>query len=143
MRLNPFHPQPSSYSLRRMKILNSISNAFYDVGILIWDFFLTLGNLVCFSRPAGKVTPEGHPGYGGYWPEYRPPQEGDSRSCCPGLNAMANHGKFYFATTIALCNLLLISLLFFFSNTFRNHFTQWKRHQVHRRSRTYSWNVQL
>ncbi|KAH0829073.1 hypothetical protein J3R83DRAFT_2533 [Lanmaoa asiatica] len=75
-----------------MKILSSISNAFYDAGIFTWDFFLTLGNLVRFSRPVGKVTPEGHPGFGGYWPEYRPPQEGESRSCCPGLNAMANHG---------------------------------------------------
>ncbi|KAH0829075.1 Chloroperoxidase [Lanmaoa asiatica] len=75
-----------------MKILNSISNTCYDAGIFTWDFFLTLGNLVRFSRPVGKVTPAGHPGYGGYWPEYRPPQEGDSRSCCPGLNAMANHG---------------------------------------------------
>jgi hypothetical protein len=75
-----------------MKILDSVSNAFYDAGILTWDLFLTLGNLVRFSRPIGKVTPEGHPGYGGYWPEFKPPQEGDSRSCCPGLNAMANHG---------------------------------------------------
>jgi hypothetical protein len=77
-----------------MKILDSVSNAFYDAGILTWDLFLTLGNLVRFSRPIGKVTPEGHPGYGGYWPEFKPPQEGDSRSCCPGLNAMANHGMF-------------------------------------------------
>jgi len=75
-----------------MGVLNSISNGFYDAGIFTWDFFLTLGNLVRFSRPVGKVTPEGQPGYGGYWPEYRPPQEGDSRSCCPCLNAMANHG---------------------------------------------------
>ncbi|KAF8548982.1 Cloroperoxidase [Imleria badia] len=75
-----------------MTILNSISNGFYDGGIMMWDLFLTLGNIVRFSRPVGKVTPEGHPGYGGHWPEYRPPQEGDSRSCCPGLNAMANHG---------------------------------------------------
>ena len=77
-----------------MKILEPISNTFYDVGILTWDILLTLGNLVRFSRPVGKVTPSGKPGYGGHWPEYRPPQEGDSRSCCPGLNAMANHGMF-------------------------------------------------
>ena len=76
----------------RMTVLGAISNAFCDAGIFTWDIFLTLGNLVRFSRPVGKVTPEGHPGYGGYWPEYRPPQEGDSRSCCPCLNAMANHG---------------------------------------------------
>lgn len=82
----------------RMKTLDSVSNAFYDAGMSTWDIFLTLGNLVRLSRPIGKVVPEGHPGYGGYWPEYRLPQEGDSRSCCPCLNAMANHGMY------TLCN---------------------------------------
>ncbi|KAG8216080.1 Chloroperoxidase [Butyriboletus roseoflavus] len=75
-----------------MGILGTVSNAFYGVGVMTWDVFLTLGNLVRFSRPVGKVTPEGHPGYGGFWPEYRPPEEGDSRCSCPALNAMANHG---------------------------------------------------
>lgn len=75
-----------------MKITNSICNALYDATLFTWDFFLTLGNLVRSNRPVGGVIPEGHPGYGGYWPEYRPPQEGDSRCCCPCLNAMANHG---------------------------------------------------
>ncbi|KAI9568890.1 hypothetical protein HD554DRAFT_2204878 [Boletus coccyginus] len=51
--------------------------AFYDASIFTWDVFLTLGNLVQSSRPVGKATPQGHPGCGGYWPEYRPPQEGD------------------------------------------------------------------
>ncbi|KAF8552955.1 Cloroperoxidase, partial [Imleria badia] len=77
-----------------MKILSPISNAFYDASIFTWDVLLTLGNLVRSSRPVGEVTPPGHPGYGGYWPEYRPPQEGDSRCSCPALNAMANHGIF-------------------------------------------------
>ncbi|KAN0081431.1 Chloroperoxidase [Tylopilus felleus] len=77
-----------------MKILSRISNAVYDASILTWDIFLTLGNLVRPSRPVGRVTPLGHPGHGGYWPEYKPPQEGDSRCCCPALNAMANHGIF-------------------------------------------------
>lgn len=96
-----------------MPILNSISNAFYDTYILIWDLFLTLGNIVRFSRPVGKVTPEGHPGYGGYWPEFKPPQEGDSRSCCPGLNAMANHGMFVLCNdrrAIRLINFFLLPL---------------------------------
>jgi len=75
-----------------MGILGAISNGFYYTGIITWDVFLTLGNLVSFSRPVGKVTPEGCPGYGGYWPEYKPPQEGDSRCSCPAINAMANHG---------------------------------------------------
>ncbi|KAG1722647.1 Chloroperoxidase, partial [Suillus paluster] len=44
------------------------------------------------QRRIGHVTPEGHPGYGGHWPEFRFPQETDSRCACPALNAMANHG---------------------------------------------------
>jgi len=75
-----------------MTVLGSVSNVFYDAGVMTWDVLLTLGNLVRFSRPVGKVTPEGYPGYGGYWPAYEPAQEGDSRCPCPGLNAMANHG---------------------------------------------------
>jgi len=75
-----------------MGIVGDISNAFYDASVMTWDIFLTLGNLVLFSRPVGKVTPEGHPGYGGYWPEYNPPKEGNSRCSCPAINAMANHG---------------------------------------------------
>ena len=82
----------SSSSHYRIKILSRISNAVYDASIWTWDIFLTLGNLVRPSRPVGRVTPLGHPGHGGYWPEYKPPQEGDSRCCCPALNAMANHG---------------------------------------------------
>lgn len=75
-----------------MNILSSVSNVFYDASVMTWDVLLTLGNLVRFSRPVGKVTPEGYPGYGGYWPEYKSPKEGDSRCSCPALNAMANHG---------------------------------------------------
>ncbi|KAI6126794.1 Chloroperoxidase [Pisolithus sp. B1] len=76
--------------------MNSITIVIYKIFLYscigVWDVVLSFGNLVRFKRPVGKVTPEGHPGYGGYWPEYRPEKEGDSRCCCPGLNAMANHG---------------------------------------------------
>ncbi|KAG6337016.1 hypothetical protein ID866_2076 [Astraeus odoratus] len=76
--------------------MNPVSTFIYKVflyqGIFSWDVVLAVLNLVRFKRPVGKVTPEGHPGYGGYWPEYRAPQEGDSRCSCPALNAMANHG---------------------------------------------------
>lgn len=75
-----------------MGILGTVSDAFYDASVMTWDVLLALGNLVRFSRPVGNVTPEGHPGHGGYWPEYRPAQEGDSRCSCPAINAMANHG---------------------------------------------------
>nr|CAC03461.1 putative chloroperoxidase [Agaricus bisporus] len=65
---------------------------FHDIAFFSWDLGLTFVNLVLPNRPVGKVTPEGHPGYGGKWPEYIPPKEGDSRCSCPALNAMANHG---------------------------------------------------
>ncbi|KAI6015114.1 Chloroperoxidase [Pisolithus orientalis] len=76
--------------------MNSLTTLIHKIflysGIFAWDVVLSFGNLLRFKRHVGKVTPEGHPGYGGYWPEYRPPKEGDSRCSCPALNAMANHG---------------------------------------------------
>ncbi|KAJ7626827.1 Chloroperoxidase [Roridomyces roridus] len=60
--------------------------------ILIWDIWLTLFNLVAPRKKVGAVVPKGNPGFGGKWPEFVPPKEGDSRCCCPALNAMANHG---------------------------------------------------
>ncbi|KAG2340767.1 Cloroperoxidase [Suillus weaverae] len=75
-----------------MGFFSGVSRLFFDVGILSWDVLLTLSNLVRRKRRIGHVTPEGHPGYGGHWPEYRPPKETDSRCSCPALNAMANHG---------------------------------------------------
>ncbi|KII91677.1 hypothetical protein PLICRDRAFT_105120 [Plicaturopsis crispa FD-325 SS-3] len=75
-----------------MPFLRTISNAVLNAYILSWDVLLTLLNTVTPSRPVGHVIPEGHPGYGGQWPEYIAPTEGDSRCSCPALNAMANHG---------------------------------------------------
>jgi len=77
----------------RMDLFSAVSYFVYDATIMSWDVLLTLLNLLRRKRPVGRVTPEGHPGYGGYWPEYRPPQAGDSRCSCPALNAMANHGE--------------------------------------------------
>ncbi|KAH8990843.1 Cloroperoxidase [Lactarius akahatsu] len=64
----------------------------FFVGLLSWDFSLSIINTFTFKRKIGQVTPKGKPGEGGIWPEYIPPREGDSRCSCPGLNAMANHG---------------------------------------------------
>ncbi|KAJ2928472.1 heme-thiolate peroxidase, partial [Candolleomyces eurysporus] len=58
----------------------------------VWDLYCTLANQVLPLRKVGSVTPEGHPGAGGKWPEFIQPKEGDSRCSCPALNAMANHG---------------------------------------------------
>ena len=77
--------------------MSSLSTPIYKLflysGIFTWDAVLALANLVQFKRPVKRVTPEGHPGYGGYWPEHMSPREGDSRCSCPALNAMANHGR--------------------------------------------------
>ncbi|KAG1722645.1 Chloroperoxidase [Suillus paluster] len=75
-----------------MGLFSDVSHLFFDIGIMSWDVLLTLLNLVRRKRRICHVTPEGHPGYGGRWPEFRPPQETDSRCSCPALNAMANHG---------------------------------------------------
>lgn len=75
-----------------MGFFSDLSNFFNDAGTVSWDVILTLLNLVERKRRIGNVTPEGYPGYGGHWPEFRPPQETDSRCSCPGLNALANHG---------------------------------------------------
>ncbi|KZT08139.1 chloroperoxidase-like protein [Laetiporus sulphureus 93-53] len=61
-------------------------------GLFIWDFVLTLYNQFASLKPANEVVPEGCAGAGGLWPQYVPPTPTDSRSSCPALNAMANHG---------------------------------------------------
>jgi hypothetical protein len=75
-----------------MFLITPIARVFQDLGVFTWDFGTFLYNLVTPSRKVGHVTLKGHPGAGGKWPDHIPPKDGDSRSCCPGLNAMANHG---------------------------------------------------
>jgi len=65
-----------------------------EAGVFAWDASLTLQNTLMQKRPVGQVTPKGHPGFEGKWPEYVAPKEGDSRCSCPALNALANHGIF-------------------------------------------------
>jgi len=69
-----------------------IQSILLNVYIFSYDPFLTLFNVILPNKPIGKVTPKGHPGFGGKWPEWVPRKEGDSRCSCPALNAMANHG---------------------------------------------------
>ncbi|KAH9947757.1 chloroperoxidase-like protein [Amylocystis lapponica] len=73
-------------------LVSSIISTVLSVGILVWDLGLTLYNVVAPLRPADRVVPAGCLGEGGIWPQYVPPKTTDSRSCCPALNAMANHG---------------------------------------------------
>ena len=74
--------------------MSFIFKVFHDIAFFSWDLSLSVINLIIPPRPKGKVTPEGHPGFGGKWPEFVLPKEGDSRCSCPALNIMANHGKY-------------------------------------------------
>jgi len=73
-------------------LITPIARFFNDTYVFTWDALLELTNQVLPKRKEGHVVPEGHPGFGGVWPEYVPPEEGDSRCACPALNALANHG---------------------------------------------------
>jgi hypothetical protein len=76
-----------------MGIFNKITGAIINLFvILVWDNCLFILNLLTPSHKPGHVVPAHAPGHGLTWPKYVPPQEGDSRSACPMLNAMANHG---------------------------------------------------
>jgi len=73
-------------------LIYGIANVILPVRLLIWDLALTLYNAFAPLLPENRVVPEGRPGEGGLWPQFIPPKDTDSRSCCPMLNAMANHG---------------------------------------------------
>jgi hypothetical protein len=75
-----------------MGILNKIAGFFINIYIFSWDNLLFVCNLLTPSIKPGHIVPHGTPGHGGNWPEFVPPKDGDSRSCCPALNALANHG---------------------------------------------------
>jgi len=75
-----------------MGFVNPVVRLFSSIYIFSWDAVLVLGNLVFPNKSPGQIVPEGHPGFGGKWPEHIPAEEGDSRCSCPALNAMANHG---------------------------------------------------
>lgn len=75
-----------------MGFVRKITKPFIDLSVLTWDFNLFLLNLVLPSYKPDDVVPAGAPGHHGKWPAYVAPTDGDSRSACPMLNAMANHG---------------------------------------------------
>jgi hypothetical protein len=62
-------------ALRR--IGRGITSSIFEFCILVyffsWDISLILINALTFNRKVGRVTPNGHPGEGGTWPEYIPP----------------------------------------------------------------------
>ncbi|KAM6501172.1 Chloroperoxidase [Amanita muscaria] len=73
-------------------LITPIAQFFENAVVFTWDALLELGNLVVPKIKEGHVVPEGRHGFQGKWPEYKRPEEGDSRCCCPALNALANHG---------------------------------------------------
>jgi len=73
--------------------MSFIFKAFHNIALFSWDLSTAIVNLIIPPKSEGKVTPEGHPGFGGKWPDFVLPKEGDSRCSCPALNAMANHGE--------------------------------------------------
>jgi len=75
-----------------MGVLKQISGFFTNIYVFSWDFSLFVLNILTPSLKPGQVVPRDAAGHNLTWPEYVPPKEGDSRSSCPMLNAMANHG---------------------------------------------------
>ncbi|KAJ7358462.1 Chloroperoxidase [Mycena albidolilacea] len=73
-------------------LFSGAGELFQNIYIFTWDALLALVNVVTPNKKLGTVVPHGLPGAGGKWPEFVAPKEGDSRSCCPALNALANHG---------------------------------------------------
>ena len=73
-------------------VVNKIAGIFVDLFVFGWDFGLFLLNIVTPAHKPGHVIPRGAAGSNLIWPEYIAPKEGDSRSACPMLNALANHG---------------------------------------------------
>jgi hypothetical protein len=75
-----------------MGILNKITSQIINGFVLVWDFGLFVLNIITPSLKPGHVVPSHAAGHKLSWPAYTPPGKGDSRSPCPMINAMANHG---------------------------------------------------
>lgn len=75
-----------------MGILNKIAGFFINIFVFSWDLSLAILNLLTPSHKLGHVVPPHAAGHNLTWPAYVPPKDGDSRSACPMLNALANHG---------------------------------------------------
>lgn len=74
------------------KIQHVLTEIFWNLTVFMWDNTCVLLNMIFPKYEPNEVVPKGCPGYRGVWPAYHPPGPGDSRSACPMLNAMANHG---------------------------------------------------
>jgi Peroxidase, family 2 len=75
-----------------MSIVDKITGLLLNLSVFSWDTALFFLNIVTPELKEGQVVPKNAPGHNLTWPEFVPPKGGDSRSACPMLNAMANHG---------------------------------------------------
>jgi len=73
-------------------LLSTSAQVVLLVGVFSIDGVYTFGNFIMPNKRKGRVIAAGLPGHNGIWPEYIAPKSTDSRSPCPALNAMANHG---------------------------------------------------
>ena len=83
---------PSWRNQQKMSLFSKIVGLPISIFVFSWDFLLLILNELTPSLKSGNVVPLHAKGHNLTWPEYVPPKEGDSRSACPMLNAMANHG---------------------------------------------------
>jgi hypothetical protein len=75
-----------------MGFVHKVAGHVINLFVFSWDFGLFILNILTPSLKPGHVVPSKAAGHNLTWPEYVPPTETDSRSACPMLNAMANHG---------------------------------------------------
>ncbi|RDW82870.1 hypothetical protein BP6252_03982 [Coleophoma cylindrospora] len=75
-----------------MGLLNLISGFFINMFVFVWDWSIFILNILTPTLKSGYIVPSHAVGHNLTWPKYVPPKDGDSRSACPMLNAMANHG---------------------------------------------------
>ncbi|KAJ7743576.1 hypothetical protein B0H16DRAFT_1664123 [Mycena metata] len=62
-----------------MPLLDKATKLLHTVYLFTWDTGIAVANLIAPTRKWGAIVPRGNP------------EEGDSRCCCPALNALANH----------------------------------------------------
>jgi hypothetical protein len=84
--------ESSTSSLAMSPVWDSVVYQANLLSTVAWDTGLAVYNLVAPDLPKGSVIAPGKPGHAGKWPEFHPPRDGDSRSPCPAMNAMSNHG---------------------------------------------------
>jgi hypothetical protein len=78
-------------SVKMSLATNKVVGLFISLCVVFWDAGYFILNLITPSLKPGHAVTAYAVGHGGTWPPYVPPKEGDSRSACPMLNAMANH----------------------------------------------------